>query len=102
MTIKANKSWYLYLIRTAQGQLYTGVTVDLSRRFQEHQQGGPRAAKYLKGKGPLTLAYSCEVGERSKAHQLEYQLKHWPKARKEALVASQCPLSQFLLATSSV
>ena len=36
--------WHLYLIRTNQGHLYTGVTQDVQRRFKEHQEGGLKAA----------------------------------------------------------
>ena len=32
------------------GNLYTGITQDVQRRFKEHQEGGAKAAKYLKGK----------------------------------------------------
>ena len=42
--------WHLYLIRTKLGHLYTGITQDVQRRFKEHQEGGVKAAKSLKGK----------------------------------------------------
>ncbi|MFM2481511.1 GIY-YIG nuclease family protein [Celerinatantimonas sp. YJH-8] len=88
-------SWSLYLIRTRSSQLYTGITTDVQRRFNEHQQGGRKAAKFLKGKTPLTLVYSCQIGSRSEALRWEYQVKQWPKSRKEALVVAQLPLQQF-------
>ena len=40
--------WYLYLIRTADNALYTGITTDVARRYQQHQQG--KGAKALRGK----------------------------------------------------
>ncbi|MBN4078167.1 GIY-YIG nuclease family protein, partial [Nitrospina gracilis] len=42
--------WHLYLIRTKLGHLYTGITQDVQRRFKEHEEGGVKAAKSLKGK----------------------------------------------------
>lgn len=79
--------WSLYLVRTASGSLYTGITTDVERRFSEHQAGAPKGARSLWGKGPLTLAFSAPAGDRSRASRLEWRVKRWPKARKEALVA---------------
>ncbi|MBY5991841.1 GIY-YIG nuclease family protein [Ferrimonas balearica] len=84
--------WFLYLVRTRAGHLYTGITTDVARRFAEHQQGAPKGARALRGKGPLTLVYHCPVGNRVEAAKAEWQVKRWSKARKEALVASQAPL----------
>ena len=75
--------WFLYLIRTADNRLYTGITTDVSRRFCQHQTG----AKALRGKGELQLAFSQEVGERSLALRLEYRIKQLTKRQKERLVA---------------
>ncbi|HGT8905200.1 TPA: DNA damage response exodeoxyribonuclease YhbQ, partial [Escherichia coli] len=49
--------WFLYLIRTADNKLYTGITTDVERRYQQHQSG--KGAKALRGKGELTLAFSA-------------------------------------------
>ncbi|MBY5920161.1 GIY-YIG nuclease family protein [Ferrimonas balearica] len=84
--------WYLYLIRTNAGHLYTGITTDVSRRFSEHLAGAPKGARALRGKGPLTLVYQTLVGDRSTALKLEYRVKQMSKAQKEALVTLQQPL----------
>ena len=47
--------WFLYLIRTADNKLYTGITTDVERRYQQHQSG--KGAKALRGKGELTLVF---------------------------------------------
>ena len=52
--------WFLYLIRTADNRLYTGITTDVPRRFLQHQEG--KGAKALRGKGELALAFSQKVG----------------------------------------
>lgn len=83
---KAAAEWWLYLVRMANGHLYCGVTTDVERRFAEHCAGGPKGAKALKGKGPLELAFTHNVGGKSQAMQLEWQVKQWSKARKEALI----------------
>ncbi|WP_321164309.1 GIY-YIG nuclease family protein [Trabulsiella odontotermitis] len=77
--------WFLYLIRTADNHLYTGITTDVERRFLQHQCG--KGAKALRGKGELRLAFSGEVGERSLALRLEYRIKQLTKRQKERLVA---------------
>ncbi len=80
-------SWYLYLIRTGSGALYTGVTTDVSRRLGQHQRGC--GAKALRGKGPLTLAFHCPAGDHGNALQWEYRIKQLTRTQKELLVASQ-------------
>ena len=77
--------WFLYLVRTGNNALYTGITTDVARRFLEHQTG--KGAKALRGKGELTLAFSAPVGERSLALKMEYRIKQLTKRQKERLVA---------------
>lgn len=77
--------WSLYLIRTADNRLYTGITTDVARRFMQHQSG--KGAKALRGKGELILAFSAPVGERSLALRVEYRIKQLTKRQKERLVA---------------
>lgn len=89
--------WFLYLVRTRAGTLYTGITTDVERRFAEHQSGGPKAARSLRGKGPLSLAYAVEIGDRTRAARLEYALKQWPRTRKELLVAGKLRLEDMEL-----
>ncbi|WGL17801.1 GIY-YIG nuclease family protein [Microbulbifer bruguierae] len=84
--------WYVYLIRTRSDSLYTGITRDVARRFEEHNSGGPKAAKALRGRGPLTLEFQREVANKSEALKLELEIKKWPKARKEALIAGHFSL----------
>ncbi|WP_369308989.1 GIY-YIG nuclease family protein [Providencia rettgeri] len=80
-------SWYLYLVREKNNALYCGITTDVQRRFAQHKAG--TGAKALKGKMPLTLAFSCLIGSRSAASQMEYQIKQLNKKAKEKLVIDQ-------------
>ena len=81
--------WFVYVIRAGDGSLYTGITTDVQRRFAEHEAGGPRAARFLRGRGPLELVYRCKLGERSLALQVEYGLKRQPRSSKERIVESR-------------
>ena len=81
--------WFVYVLRCGDGSLYTGITTNVARRLAEHASGGPRAAKYLRGRGPLELAFSVPVGGKSAALSLERWIKRQPKGRKEEVVAGR-------------
>ncbi|MFS7361388.1 GIY-YIG nuclease family protein [Rahnella inusitata] len=82
--MSAASNWYLYMLRTPTGALYTGITTDVTRRMGEHQSG--KGAKALRGKGELQLAFHCAAGDRSLASKLELKVKKLSKAQKELLV----------------
>lgn len=90
-------AWFLYLLRTPSGMLYTGITTDVERRLAQHQSG--KGAKALRGKGPLELVFHCPAGDRSLASKLEIKVKKLTKVQKEKLV-KQPPesLEHYLLA----
>lgn len=81
-------TWFVYMIRCADGSLYTGVTTDVGRRFEEHASGSPKAAKYLRGRGPFVLVYSQAIGSHSEALVEERRIKRLKKSDKEALLVS--------------
>ena len=85
--------WHIYMIRCADDSLYTGVATNVVRRFEEHNSGGPKAAKYVRGRGPLKLVYSKAIGTRSEALREELRIKRLTKAQKERLLMSA--LSEF-------
>ena len=80
------KIWSVYLLRCADETLYTGVAIDVDRRFGEHQSQGPKAAKYVRGRAPLQLVYVREIGSQSEAMQEEWRIKQLGKADKEKLI----------------
>ncbi|MDP1932746.1 MAG: GIY-YIG nuclease family protein [Gammaproteobacteria bacterium] len=82
-----NGGWFLYLVRCRNGTFYTGITTDVERRFAEHQKGGVRAARYLRGKGPLELVYTIPAGDRALASTLENRVKSLTRADKQNLIA---------------
>lgn len=82
----------LYILRCADGTLYTGIAVDIERRLAEHQSGR-RGARYLRGRGPLELVFSAVVGDRSTASKLEHRVKQLSRAQKADLVAGRLVLT---------
>ena len=86
MKKKDTSLWYVYMVRCKDNSLYTGITLDIKRRFEEHNSQGPQCAKYLRGRGPLKLVYTRTVASKPEALRLEYGLKNLPKSEKERLV----------------
>lgn len=84
---QADCQWYLYLIQTASGTLYTGITTDVARRLAEHCCG--RGAKALRGRGPLTVVFQSPAGDRANALRLEYRVKQLSRLKKLAIVNQQ-------------
>lgn len=96
---KTEQQWFVYMLRCADGSLYTGITLDLDRRLSEHRGefGVSKGAKSLRGKAPLALVYSAVLESRSVALKLEYKIKQLSKTKKEELVSGALPLSLLLL-----
>ena len=92
----ANSEFSLYIVRCADGTLYTGIATDVSKRLAEHE-GSPRGAKYLRGKGPLQVVFSEVVGDRASASQLEYRVKRLSRTQKLALIEGRRGLSELAL-----
>ena len=87
--IAAVSAWHVYIVRTRDGALYTGVTTDVARRLAEHRAARGRGARYLRGRGPLEIVYRRRLGGRGLALRVEARLKRRPRADKEAIVAAR-------------
>jgi putative endonuclease len=92
---KQPDNWFVYLIQCRDGSLYTGISTDVGRRFAEHVRGGPRAARYLRGKGPLVLVYHAAVGTHSQAAILEGAIKRLPRTEKRRLIAGEMDIASL-------
>lgn len=86
--MSSETQWFVYMLRTRQGSLYTGITTDLARRFAQHCDG-KGGARSLRGKGPLQLVWQCSECDRGSASRLEARLKRLPKAHKERIVRGE-------------
>ena len=85
----SQQPWFVYLVRMQSGALYAGISTDPERRLRQHQGAIVGGAKALRGKGPLTLVWQTKSENKSRASQLEYQLKQLSKAKKEALIRGE-------------
>ncbi len=94
-------NWFLYLIRCRNGRLYTGITTDVERRFEEHEGGDKKGSKYLRGKAPLELVLKKKVGDRSMALKIEAKVKKLPKTKKELLVDGKINIREIKKEISS-
>ncbi|MRR49805.1 MAG: GIY-YIG nuclease family protein [Rhodocyclaceae bacterium] len=74
--------WHVYLIECVDGSLYTGISTDVERRFQEHLAG--KGARYTRSHKPLRVVASRPVGNRSEALSVELAIKRLPKQKKIA------------------
>lgn len=94
---KQATEWSLYLIRTATGSLYTGISIDVCRRFLEHENKDKKnkGAKALRGKGPLQLVFKIVVGNRSEALKMEYRVKQLSRINKERLIGRDGNLEEL-------
>ena len=84
----AKTHWWVYMIRCDDGSLYTGVSTDPERRFQEHLQR-PRGAKYFNGRLPVAIVYTEPGHTRSSACQREAAIKKLERKQKQLLVSDQ-------------
>ena len=75
---------FVYIVRCADGSLYTGYARDPQARIRVHNAG--RGARYTSGRRPVRLVYSESFETLSEALKREYELKQWPRVKKQALV----------------
>ncbi len=79
--------WHVYMIRCRDNSLYTGVAIDVLKRFQEHASG--KGARYTRAKGVKALVYEVALTSKSLAYRVEYRIKNLVKSRKELIVQEQ-------------
>jgi putative endonuclease len=79
-------SAWVYLLRCADGSLYTGWTVDLDRRLARHAAG--TASAYTRSRRPVELALALPMRDRASARREEARIKALPREQKLGLVAA--------------
>lgn len=79
--------WYVYMLRCADGSLYTGVTTDVARRFAEHKSG--RGARYTRAHPPEEVVYREACADRGAALRREAAIKKLPRAEKQRLAEKE-------------
>lgn len=82
----ANKpvGWVVYVLRCADGTLYTGITTDTDRRVAQHNAG--TASKYTRARRPVSVAYTEAQPDRSAASKREAAIKALTRRQKDKLI----------------
>lgn len=75
---------WVYMLRCADGSLYTGWTVDVQRRLASHLGG--KASHYTASRLPVELAWTLQMPDRGAAMREEARIKRLPRGEKLALV----------------
>ena len=76
---------YTYMVKCADGTLYTGWTNCLEKRLKAHNSGR-NGAKYTKTKRPVSLVYYEGFFTNEEAMKREYQIKQLTRERKLELI----------------
>ncbi|HEX9705364.1 MAG TPA: GIY-YIG nuclease family protein [Gemmatimonadales bacterium] len=77
-------TWTVYILRCADGSLYTGITNDLARRLVAHRAG--RGAAYTRSRRPVRVVYTERRGDRSAALRREAAIKGLSRQQKVTLI----------------
>ena len=76
-------AWYVYIIESTAQTLYTGVTTDVARRFEEHRTG--RGAKYFRVHAPKEIVFVERKRSRATAQARERAIKKLSSLKKREL-----------------
>ncbi len=79
-------NWSVYIILCSDNSLYTGISIDVSRRFNQHASG--QGAKYFRGRQPKQLVYLEPGHNRSSASKREIGLKKLSRVEKSRIIIS--------------
>lgn len=72
--------YYVYILQCTDGSLYTGVTTDLKRRFEEHKRGV--GGNYTHSRTVKKIVHSEKALNRGAAQKREAEIKSWPRQKK--------------------
>ena len=78
---KKADAWLFYVLKCRDNTLYTGITLDVSRRVQQHNSG--TASRYTRSRLPVKLIFSEPCRSRSLALKKEYAMKRLSRKKKE-------------------
>ena len=81
-------NWSLYIIEASDLSLYTGITTDVERRFDEHC-AGRKGAKFFSGRRPVKIVYREDGHDRSSAARREAEIKKMSRSEKRAMIAAR-------------
>ena len=81
-------SYFVYMLKCSDETLYTGITTDIKRRVDEHNNS-LKGAKYTKLRRPVSLVYTENSENRSSASKREYEIKKLSREEKLKLIAKE-------------
>lgn len=104
-------TYFVYMLETERGTIYTGITTDVQRRYKEHLEGshkknmscsndknadsskskgltGGKGAKYTNANKPVKILYTKEYETKSEAMKEEYRIKRLTRAKKLEMINS--------------
>ena len=87
-SLSSSKGWLVYVVETRGGKLYTGITVSLRRRMEQHAGLRTGGAKAFRADPPARLRYAETAANRADATRREMALKRLARADKLALIQS--------------
>jgi len=73
--------WFIYILKCADGTFYTGITVNVKRRVEEHNNL-PIGARYTRSRRPVKMVYSCQRKSRPLAMKEELRIKRMSRLEK--------------------
>lgn len=79
-------NWYVYILRCADGILYTGITTDPQRRLAQHNAG--TASRCTRSRRPVEMVYRETVESKSAALRREYAIKQLSRQEKLQLIGN--------------
>jgi putative endonuclease len=85
----ANDTWYVYILVSKTGTMYTGFTNDIERRLWEHKTGS--AKSFARRYGANKLVYVADFGDVNDAIAWEKRIKGWKRFKKDDLVSEHNP-----------
>lgn len=80
-------TWWVYMVRTRSGRLYTGITTDVERRFQEHRHDPRRGARFFRSDAAEEVVFREAAVDRSAASRREAAIKKLTRREKLQLLA---------------
>ena len=87
-TSKDTQQWWVYMVETVSGKLYTGITTDPQRRLDEHQNNPKLGARFFRSDPANAMVYRELHPDRASASKREAAIKKLSRKAKLDLIKS--------------
>lgn len=84
MAKKKRPAYFVYLIECSDKSIYTGITTDVVRRFNEHKNG--KGGHYTSSRQVIKILYTEKFKTRGEALKREFEIKNWTREKKLNLI----------------